>query len=92
MLGASGIHGAVSLSKELPDVDPVDLTSRMLQASKPEQAKEMQALLPAGADDDGQLNTPQRQRRPGNSARTPYFRAFLSSWDFGGSPAHGHFS
>jgi DNA recombination protein RmuC len=46
-------HGAVSASRELPDVDPVDLTPRSLQAPELDQAEgAIRALLPAGADDD----------------------------------------
>jgi DNA recombination protein RmuC len=46
-------HGAVSASKALPDVDPVDLTPRSVQAPELEQAEgAVRALLPAGADDD----------------------------------------
>jgi DNA recombination protein RmuC len=46
-------HGAVSASKALPDVDPVDLTPRSVQAPELEQAEgAVRALLPAGTDDD----------------------------------------
>jgi DNA recombination protein RmuC len=41
-------HGAVSASKELPSVEPVDLTPRTLQAPELEDSgEELQALLPA---------------------------------------------
>lgn len=46
-------HGAVSPTRELPEVDPVDLTPRTLQAPELEHAEGgLRALLPAGADDD----------------------------------------
>ena len=41
-------HGAVSASKELPSVEPVDLTPRTLQAPELEDSgEELRALLPA---------------------------------------------
>lgn len=40
-------HGAVSASKELPTVDPVDLSPRTLQAPELEDAAKLRALLPA---------------------------------------------
>jgi DNA recombination protein RmuC len=41
-------HGAVSASKELPAVEPVDVTPRMLQAPELEDSgEELRALLPA---------------------------------------------
>jgi DNA recombination protein RmuC len=42
-------HGAVSASKDLPTVEPVDLTPRTLQAPELEDSgEELRALLPAG--------------------------------------------
>jgi DNA recombination protein RmuC len=44
-------HGAVSASKELPSVEPVDLTPRTLQTPALEDSgEELQALLPARED------------------------------------------
>jgi DNA recombination protein RmuC len=46
-------HGAVSPNKDLPQVEPVDLTPRTLQAPELESAEgAMRALLPARADED----------------------------------------
>jgi DNA recombination protein RmuC len=45
-------HGAVSVARELADVDPVDITPRSVQAPELEQAEErMRALLPATPPD-----------------------------------------